>query len=278
MKKGKMFKKSISCLLAALMIIASMPFSALSASAADNTLTVASNTIRCAGGTDRWKDTSSGTNSKLQITNDGQADNFSYAIWQYKISDLRSMLKHSDKQLESAKVTYELSSAPSSGVNPKLTFAYSTTYDELIPTINNDTKRTGLSEFITDLSKRSTDENIGETYRADCLKSWYGLNVIETKTVNSSQNLEVDYATAINDAVNKGLDYFTVFAYQPERANSDRNNTWSDINLYNRNYSISYTTKDAYTSTSSYDLTGVKKVLWYMTVQTDGPEEILQEL
>lgn len=65
-----MFKKSISCLLAALMIIASMPFSAISASAADNTLTVASNTIRCAGDTDRWKDTSSGTNSKLQITND----------------------------------------------------------------------------------------------------------------------------------------------------------------------------------------------------------------
>lgn len=258
MKKGKMFKKSISCLLAALMIIASMPFSAISASAADNTLTVASNTILCAGDTDRWKDTSSGTNSKLQITNDGQAGNFSYAIWQYKISDLRSVLKHSDKQLESAKVSYVLSGTPSNGVNPKLTFAYSTTYDELNPTINNDT-RTGRTEFIPDLSKRSTDESVGGTYRADCLKSWYGLNEIETKTVSSSQSLEVDYAAAINDAVNKGLDYFTVFAYQPQRANSDRNNTWSDINLYNRDYSISYTTKDAYTSTSSYSLTEVKK-------------------
>lgn len=258
MKKGKMFKKSISCLLAALMIIASMPFSAISASAADNTLTVASNTIRCAGDTDRWKDTSSGTNSKLQITNDGQAGNFSYAIWQYKISDLRSVLKHSDKQLESAKVSYVLSGLPSNGVNPKLTFAYSTTYNELNPTINNDTRK-GRTEFITDLSKRSTDESVGGTYRADCLKSWYGLNEIETKTVNSQQNLEVDYAAAINDAVNKGLDYFTVFAYQPQRANSDRNNTWSDINLYNRDYSISYTTKDAYTSTSSYNLTEVKK-------------------
>ena len=258
MKKGKMFKKSISCLLAALMIIASMPFSAISASAADNTLTVASNTIRCAGDTDRWKDTGSGINSKLQITNDGQAGNFSYAIWQYKISDLRSVLKHSDKQLESAKVSYVLNGAPSNGVNPKLTFAYSTTYNELNPTINNDT-RTGRTEFITDLSKRSTYENIGGTYRADCLKSWYGLNEIETKTVSSSQSLEVDYAVAINDAVNKGLDYFTVFAYQPQRANSDRNNTWSDINLYNRDYSISYTTKDAYTSTSSYNLTEVKK-------------------
>lgn len=38
MKKGKMFKKSISCLLATLMIIASMPFSAISASAANGTL------------------------------------------------------------------------------------------------------------------------------------------------------------------------------------------------------------------------------------------------
>ncbi len=253
-----MFKKSISCLLAALMIIASMPFSALSASAADNTLTVASNTILCAGDTDRWKDTSSGTNSKLQITNDGQADNFSYAIWQYKISDLRTVLKNSDKQLESAKVSYVLSGLPSNGVNPQLTFAYSTTYDELFPSISSG-NRTGRTEFIPDLSKRSIDESVGGTYRADCLKSWYGLNEIETKTVNSTQNLEVDYATAINDAVNKGLDYFTVFAYQPQRANSDRNNTWSDINLYNRNYSISYTTKDTYTSTSSYNLTEVKK-------------------
>lgn len=258
MKKGKMFKKSISCLLAALMIIASMPFSAISASAADNTLTAASNTILCAGGTDRWKDTSSGTNSKLQITNDGQADNFSYAIWQYKISDLRSVLKNSDKQLESAKVTYVLSGAPSSGVNPKLTFAYSTTYDELFSTISSG-NRTGRTEFIPDLSKRSTDESVGGTYRADCLKSWYGLKEIETKTVSSSQNLEVDYAAAINDAVNKGLDYFTVFAYQPQRANSNRDKTWSDINLYNRDYSISYTTKEAYTSTSSYSLTEVKK-------------------
>lgn len=259
MKKGKMFKKSISCLLAALMIIASMPFSALSASAADNTLTVASNTILCAGGTDRWKNTGSGINSELQITNDGQADNFSYAIWQYKISDLRTVLKNSDKQLESAKVSYVLSGSPSTGVNPQLTFAYSTTYDELFSSISSGS-RTGKTEFIPDLSKRSTEENVGGTYRADCLKSWYGLNEIETKTVNSTQNLEVDYATAINDAVNKGLDYFTVFAYQPKRANATRSGeSWSDINLYNRDYSISYTTKDAYTSTSSYNLTEVKK-------------------
>lgn len=268
MKKGKMFKKSISCLLAALMIIASMPFSALSASAADNTLTVASNTILCAGDTDRWKDTSSGTNSKLQITNDGQAGNFSYAIWQYKISDLRTVLKNSDKRLESAKVSYVLSGSPSTGVNPQLTFAYSTTYDELFSSISSGS-RTGRTEFIPDLSKRSTEENVGGTYRADCLKSWYGLNEIETKTVNSSQNLEVDYATAINDAVNKGLDYFTVFAYQPKRANATRSGeSWSDINLYNRNYSISYTTKDAYTSTSSYNLTEVKKG----TVVYDGTD------
>lgn len=246
-----MFKKSISCLLAALMIIASMPFSAISASAAGESLTVASNTILCAGNTDRLKD----SGKTLQITNDGQPDNFSYAIWQYKISDLRSTLKNSDKQLESAKVTYSLKGAPSNGVNPKLTFAYSATYDELIPT----NKRTDRTEFITDLSKRSTDESVGGTYRADCLKSWYGLNEIEAKTVSSSQSLEVDYTAAINDAVNKGLDYFTVFAYQPQRANTNRSSTWSDINLSNNNYPISYTTKDAYTSTSSYSLTEVKK-------------------
>lgn len=269
-----MFKKSISCLLAALMIIASMPFSALSASAAGDSLTVASNTIRCAGGTDRWKGTGNGL---FQITNDGKADNFSYAIWQYKISDLRSTLKNSDKQLESAKVTYSLNSAPSSGVNPKLTFAYSTTYNELNSKVNDDT-RTGRTEFITDISQRNKDENVGGTYRADCLKSWYGLKEVETKTVSSSQSLEVDYAAAINDAVNKGLDYFTVFAYQPQRANSNRDSTWSDINLNNNDYPISYTTKDAYISTSSYNLTGVKKGALVYNGTNRWPGEILQQL
>ena len=254
MKKGKMFKKSISCLLAALMIIASMPFSALSASAADNTLTVASNTILCAGDSDRLID------GALQITNDGEDGNFSYAIWQYKISDLKNKLVSSDLQIDSASVDYVINNVHSQSAAPVLNFYYSTTYDELIDgsTANN---RKNKTDFITNVSQRTVTENVGGTYRADCLVSWYGLNLVDSKSTSqlASGKVTVDYSKAIDDAINKGLNYFTVFALQPKRPNTDKSSIWSDINMANNQYNITYTTKDAYTSISSYNLTEVKK-------------------
>lgn len=263
MKKGKMFKKSISCLLAALMIIASMPFSALSASAADNTLTVASNTILCAGDSDRLID------GALQITNDGEAGNFSYAIWQYKISDLKNKLVSSDLQIDSASVDYVINNVHSQSAAPVLNFYYSTTYDELIDgsTANN---RKNKTDFITNVSQRTVTENVGGTYRADCLVSWYGLNLVDSKSTSqlASGKVTVDYSKAIDDAINKGLNYFTVFALQPKRPNTDKSSIWSDINMANNQYNITYTTKDVYTSTSSYNLTEVKKG----TVVYDGTD------
>lgn len=254
MKKGKMFKKSISCLLAALMIIASMPFSALSASAADNTLTVASNTILCAGDSDRLID------GNLQITNDGEVGNFSYAIWQYKISDLKNKLVSSDLQIDSASVDYVISNVHSQSAAPVLNFYYSTTFDELIDGSTAD-KRKNKTDFITNISQRTVTENVGGTYRADCLVSWYGLNLVDSKSTSqlASGKVTVDYSKAIDDAINKGLNYFTVVALQPKRPNTDKNSTWSDINMANNQYNITYTTKDAYTSTSSYNLTEIKK-------------------
>lgn len=89
MKKGKMFKKSISCLLAALMIIASMPFSAVTASAAAGTLSAKSYQIVSGGTTNRWG------SSQFNIVNDQEADNTSIGIIEYDISSLQGMVINS---------------------------------------------------------------------------------------------------------------------------------------------------------------------------------------
>ena len=78
MKKGKMFKKSISCLLAALMIIASMPFTAITAFAATGTLSNSGFTIVYNNSNNnsntRWE------NNQFNIVNDQQYDNTSVGI------------------------------------------------------------------------------------------------------------------------------------------------------------------------------------------------------
>lgn len=89
MKKGKMFKKSISCLLAALMIIASMPFSAVTASAATGTLSANSYQIVSGGSTNRWG------SSQFNIVNDQEDDNTSIGIIKYDISSLQGMVINS---------------------------------------------------------------------------------------------------------------------------------------------------------------------------------------
>lgn len=79
MKKGKMFKKSISCLLAALMIIASMPFSALSASAATSVRQVAQG-VRVISGSGRYK------TNELTLVNDQLAGNTDIGYVTFDIS------------------------------------------------------------------------------------------------------------------------------------------------------------------------------------------------
>lgn len=99
MKKGKMFKKSISCLLAALMIIASMPFSAISASAADNStisLSVDSSgnkmfgvlTNNSGSGDNRFKTVSGSTTKYAILCNDAQNDNFDIAYMNFNVKPL----------------------------------------------------------------------------------------------------------------------------------------------------------------------------------------------
>ena len=91
----KMFKKSIAMLIAVLMVISAMPFTAITASAATGTLSNSGFTIVANGGT-RWK------NNQMNIVNDQGTDNTSLGIIKFDISSLKG------KKIDSAKLTFSI--------------------------------------------------------------------------------------------------------------------------------------------------------------------------
>ena len=78
----KMFKKSIAMLIAVLMVISAMPFTAITAFAATGTLSNSGFTI-VANGATRWK------NNQMNIVNDQGSDNTSLGIIKFDISSLK---------------------------------------------------------------------------------------------------------------------------------------------------------------------------------------------
>ena len=91
----KMFKKSIAMLIAVLMVISAMPFTAITAFAATGTLSNSGFTIAANGGT-RWK------NNQMNIVNDQGSDNTSLGIIKFDISSLKG------KKIASAKLTFSI--------------------------------------------------------------------------------------------------------------------------------------------------------------------------
>ena len=79
----KMFKKSIAMLIAVLMVISAMPFTAITASAAEGVFTNNGFTLVYNSGQDRWEN-----NSQFNIVNDQQAGNTSVGIIRYDISSI----------------------------------------------------------------------------------------------------------------------------------------------------------------------------------------------
>lgn len=225
MKKGKMFKKSISCLLAALMIIASMPFSAISASAANGTLSNSGFTI-VANGATRWK------NNQMNIVNDQGSDNTSLGIIKFDISSLKG------KKIDSAKLTFSIDDYNNDSQG--LVFYYSPVCNA---TLNNkQTDDTGLK------NGSGTYANTEAATRYNFKTS----NVLGYGEKNTSaQNLDV--ANAVSDVLASGSTSFYVFIMQKTAGgskdtmldgSSNNRDGWTDTKIKPANVNISYETSE----------------------------------
>ena len=225
MKKGKMFKKSISCLLAALMIIASMPFTAITAFAATGTLSNSGFTI-VANGATRWK------NNQMNIVNDQGSDNTSLGIIKFDISSLKG------KKIDSAKLTFSIDDYNNDSQG--LVFYYSPVCNA---TLNNkQTDDTGLK------NGSGTYANTEAATRYNFKTS----NVLGYGEKNTSaQNLDV--ANAVSYVLASGSTSFYVFIMQKTAGgskdtmldgSSNNRDGWTDTKIKPANVNISYETSE----------------------------------
>lgn len=230
----KMFKKSIAMLIAVLMVISAMPFTAITAFAAANTLsnsgfTVVYNNSNNNSNT-RWE------NNQFNIVNDQQYDNTSVGILKYNISALKG------KTIDSATLNFSVDSFYGDGNG--LVFYYSNRLSNV--TLNN------ASTGDSDLSYGAgTTANTGAASR-------YGFDVNNTLTTVSrgdTASKSVDIANAVKSVLNSGSTEFYVFIMQ-QTAGGDGGNqidgataAWTDTKIKPANVTINYSTsvKTSYT-------------------------------
>lgn len=230
----KMFKKSIAMLIAVLMVISAMPFTAITASAATSTLSNSGFTIvynnSNGNSNTRWE------NNQFNIVNDQQYDNTSVGILKYDISALKG------KTIDSATLNFSVDSFNGDGNG--LVFYYSNRLSNV--TLNNGS--TGDSELSYGAG---TTANTGAASR-------YGFDVNNTLTTVSrgdTASKSVDIANAVKSVLNSGSTEFYVFIMQQTAGGSAANRidgataAWTDTKIKPANVTINYSTsvKTSYT-------------------------------
>lgn len=254
MKKGKMFKKSISCLLAALMIIASMPFSAISASAADNTtigISVDSSGNKMYGvltndsgdPDNRFKTVSGSTTKYAILCNDAENDNFDIAYMNFNVKPLID----SGLNVSTANLTVNIS-VESFTEDCGLRICYPTKK-------NNEFYQYGQKKLSSHTVWSKNDG--GHISRAN---TYYGLtDIISYNTVAQvTGDLTVDIAGAINWAINSNKETATVCfllkkAGQKHAAGPDSTHVWTDTNLKFTNDTVSVSTNNTISKLDNFE-------------------------
>lgn len=230
----KMFKKSIAMLIAVLMVISAMPFTAITAFAAANTLSNSGFTIVYNNSNNnsntRWE------NNQFNIVNDQQHDNTSVGILKYDISALKG------KTIDSATLNFSVDSFYGDGNG--LVFYYSNRLSNV--TLNNGS--TGDSELSYG---DGTTANTGAASR-------YGFdvnNVLTTVSRGDTASKSVDIANAVKSVLSSGSTEFYVFIMQQTAGGSGGNQItgatagWTDTKIKPANVTINYSTsvKTSYT-------------------------------
>lgn len=221
----KMFKKSIAMLIAVLMVISAMPFTAITAFAAANTLSNSGFTIVYNNSNNnsntRWE------NNQFNIVNDQQYDNTSVGILKYNISALKG------KTIDSATLNFSVDSFNGDGNG--LVFYYSNRLSNV--TLNNGS--TGDSKLSYG---EGTTANTGAASR-------YGFdvnNVLTTVSRGDTASKSVDIASAVKSVLSSGSTEFYVFIMQKTAGGSGGNQItgatagWTDTKIKPANVTINY--------------------------------------
>lgn len=211
----KIFKKSLACLIAVLMIVSSLPFATLTASAATTTLTATVSAYGIIKGSDQGRF----TDPNLTICNDAQDGNFTIGFVNFDVSNV------SCTDLDEVSASYNFTSAMASGCSENM--GLSVWY----PTANytdfeQSTGEYQLSKINSDSSsavfKGDNSGHIGNT------TSHYSMKKLGDFTTDGSSHT-VNIGNAIKFAKQNSRSIATIcFMLTSAGGKADENSSWTD--------------------------------------------------
>lgn len=238
----RLFKKSIAIILAVLMVVTTLPLSALAADlspqAAESEIQTVERTL-----TIEQKNTGLITNgahidsrmngSRYEVCNDNGNDNFTVAYWQYDTQAVKEKL--GDAQLKNASFTLTIPAAPlakSTGLS--VYYVDSTNADSFT---GGDTRYTSLFKGNGETNKNNTINTFNLIHLQDIAKS----------SLTAGAKINIDIAAAFNNAISTAKNYsrVTIMVMQTG-VNTNTSDGWSDTY-------VDYST--AIKVTASYDET-----------------------
>lgn len=224
----RLFKKSIACLLAAIMIAASLPLTALADATTDAVIhqTITSKNDRVGIIT---KDADGGgrvNGNDYNIVNDGSDANFTAAFWKYDSSEVKNL---TGTTINSANFTFTIKAGGMS--NCQGFSIYYATKDSGIATlsagINGGGSWTGYNSIYTGSNHiANITEYLGLTY----INS---VSADQLKAASQGTEFTVDVKDAYNYAIENGKSMVTLVLMQSAAASGSKNSNWSDTHIFN---------------------------------------------
>lgn len=224
----RLFKKSIACLLAAIMIAASLPLTALADATTDAVIhqTITSKNDRVGIIT---KDPDGGgrvNGNDYNIVNDGSDANFTAAFWKYDSSEVKNL---TGTTINSANFTFTIKAGGMS--NCQGFSIYYATKDSGIATlsagVNGGGSWTGYNSIYTGSNHiANITEYLGLTY----INS---VSADQLKAASEGTEFTVDVKDAYNYAIENGKSMVTLVLMQSAAASGSKNSNWSDTHIFN---------------------------------------------
>ena len=235
----RLFKRTIVCLIAVMMIVSSLPFSAISVQAGTGNVTVGNYGVIYNGSGNRYDSST----KCLKLANDGRDSNFDIGFVNFKSDDLTV----ADNEAVSAEYSFRLNKNISGCAECLgLTVYYATAN-------LTDFNRTSNGQFsMTNNSSSIYGGAVGADHIGKA-QTFYGLNTLGSFTFDTSTDttFTVDIGDAINYAKSNSLSYATVIFmlsaqgdYDTSNPDSGGTNGWSDTYVYVNEDSFTATTTE----------------------------------
>ena len=211
----KIFKKSLACLIAVLMIVSSLPFATFTASAATTTSTATVSAYGIIKGSDQGRF----TDPKLTICNDAQDGNFTIGFVNFNVSNI------SCTDLDEVSASYNFTSAMASNCseNMGLSVWYPTTnYTDFDQSTGEYKLSTINSDSSSAVFKGDNSGHIGNT------TSHYSMKKLGDFTTDGSSHT-VNIGNAIKFAKQNGRSIATIcFMITSAGGKADESTSWTD--------------------------------------------------